>query len=154
MRLEEAEIDIMFITKGERVEYIYEKADRFFDDKGRFEGRVVKLIYTGQSSFSELSVFVAFDDAESWTLFTMKSGLELRLNYVLNAVHKHLALNLSPPKLSHMEGYDTQYEYTYKLFKEVEYGYLMVNSMGTKAYQINKSKSQIKSPETWNPGEW
>jgi len=154
MRLKEAEIDIMFITQGSDVEYIHERADIFFGDEGRFDGRIVKLIYTGQTTSRELSVFVAFDDEESWTLFTMKIGLELRLNYVLNSVHKHLAMDSSPPMLSPMEGYDTQYEYTYKLFKEVEYGYLMVNSMGTKAYQINKSKNQIKSTKTWSPGEW
>ena len=158
MRLAEAEIDIMFITKGENVEYINESADSMFDERNRFDGRVVKLIYTGQSSSSELSVFVAFDDAESWTLFTMQAGsgtaVEFRLNYVLNAVHKHLALNSSLSMLPYTEGYDTQYEYTYKLFKEDEYGYLMVNASHTKAYQINVKEKLIKSPETWKPGEW
>jgi hypothetical protein len=136
MRLADAEVDILFVTKGTNVLYINENF--------KFDGRIVKIIYTGQSSHSELSVFVAFDDEESWALFTMKIGLELRLNYVLNSVHKHLAMDLSPPMLSPMEGYDTQYEYTYSIFTDND-GYIMENASGTKAYKVNISERLIES---------
>ena len=152
MRLAEAEIDIMFITKGESVEYINESANSMFDERNKFDGRVVKIIYTGQSSYSELSVFVAFDEAESFTLFTMGAGFDMRLNYVDSAVYQYLG-KVSPPLLSRAEGYNTQYEYTYSLFKE-DYGYLMVNASSTKTYQINESKMLIKSSEPWEPSTW
>ena len=101
-----------------------------------------------------MSVFVAFDDAESWTLFTAQAGLgaavEFRLNYVLNAVHKHLVLNSSPPMLSPIEGYDTQYEYSYNLSKQANYGYMMVNSRGSKAYKININQKLIKYTGEWS----
>ena len=153
MRLSEAEIDIMFITKGKSVEYINKNAESMFGERNKFDGRVVKIIYTGQSSFSELSVFVAFDESESFTLFTMRAGFDMRLNYVDSAVYQYLG-QVSPPMISRTEGYNTQYEYTYTLFKEDEYGYLMVNSSGTKAYKININQKLIKSLETWNSGEW
>ena len=60
----------------------------------------------------------------------------------------------SPARINLGETYDSKFEYTYRLFKEEEYGYLMVNAGGTIAYQINVDKKLIKSPEVWNPGEW
>ena len=149
MRLEKAEIDIMFITKGESVEYINESADRMFDDKGDYDGRVVKIIYTSQTSSSELSVFVAFDESESFTLFTMREGFDMRLNYVDSAVYQYLG-QVSPPILSRTERYNTQYEYTYSLSKQAKYGYIMVNSTGTKAYKININQKLIKYTGEWS----
>jgi hypothetical protein len=80
----------------------------------------------------------------------MQVGIEMRLNYVINSVHKYLTIDYSPQILSGYEGYNTQYEYTYKLFNQEPYGYFMANSGGTKSYKINKNLKLIKSQETWD----
>jgi hypothetical protein len=150
MRLNEAEIDIMFISSMDNILYIHENVEQFFDTNGKFDGRLVRIVFKGQSSGNELSVFVAFDESESWQLFTMQVGIEMRLNYVINSVHKYLTIDYSPQILSGYEGYNTQYEYTYKLFNQEPYGYFMANSGGTKSYKINKNLKLIKSQETWD----
>jgi len=148
MRLKDAEVDIMFISNGNNVEYINNRSDRLFDGD-KLDGRIVKITYISQVDHSETDVFVAFDDQDSYTMFTMQIGIEQRLNYVINAVYQEIVIDY----LSTTSGYDTKYEYTYKLFKE-DYGYLMVNARHTKAYQINENKMLIKSSERWEPGTW
>ena len=135
MRLADAEVDILFVTKGTNVLYINENV--------KFDGRIVKIIYTGQSSHSELSVFVAFDEAESFSLFTMRAGFDIRLNYVDRAVYQYLG-TMRPSVVSSSEGHNTQYEYTYSIFSENN-GYIMENASGTKAYKVNISERLIES---------
>ena len=154
MRLAEAEVDFLFLAEGANVKYVSMYVDSLFDVNQKFDGRVVKFSYTGQDSNHELTVFIAFDESEAWSLFTMRTGLTERLEYVDKAVFKVLLERTSPARINLGETYDSNFEYTYKLFKEEEYGYLMVNAGGTIAYQINVDKKLIKSPEVWNPGEW
>jgi hypothetical protein len=148
MRLKDAEVDIMFISKGNNIEYINKQSNHLFDGD-KLDGRVAKITYTSQIDHSEVDVFVAFDDGDSYMMFTMRSGIEQRFNYVINAVYQEIVMDY----LSPASGYDTNYEYTYKLFKE-DYGYLMVNASATKAYQVNKNKMLVKSSKTWEPGTW
>lgn len=156
MRLLEAEVDVMFISSMDNILYFHENIEKLFDKDGEFEGRIVKITYIGQSSENELSVFVGFDDAESFQLFMASPGggmnelAELRLNIVINAVHKHLINDTSPKILSEYEGYDTKYEYTYKLSKQENYGYFMVNGMSTKSYKVNQELGQIRFQENWS----
>ena len=156
MRLFEAKVDIMFISSMDNILYVHENIEKFFDEEGEFDGRLIKIVYIGQSSGNELSVFVAFDEGESWQLFMgspglpLQGGVEIRFNYVINAVHKHLSIDTSPQILSSYEGYNTQYEYTYKLFQQEPYGYFMANAMGTKSYKVNKNLKLIKSQEKWD----
>jgi hypothetical protein len=156
MRLFEAEVDIMFISSMDNILYVHENIEKFFDEEGEFDGRLVKIVYIGQSSGNELSVFVAFDDAESFHLFMGSPGgqisgaADLRINYVINAVHKHLIVDTSPQILSGYEGYNTKYESTYKLFQQEPYGYFMANAMGTKSYKVNKNLKLITSQEKWD----
>jgi len=148
MRLKDAEVDIMFISKGNNVEYINKQSDHLFDGN-RLDGRIAKITYTGQIDHSEVDVFVAFDDQDSYMMFTMQSGIVERFNYVINAVHQEIVMDYLSPS----SAYDTNYEYTFKLFKE-DYGYLMVNASTTKSYQVNERKMLIKSSESWEPGTW
>ena len=148
MRLKDAEVDIMFISEGDNVEYINKQSDHLFDGD-KLDGRIAIITYISQIDHSKVDVFVVFDDQDSYMMFKMKSGIEQRFNYVINAVYQEIAFDY----LSLTSGYDTKYEYTYKLFKE-DYGYLMVNTRGTKAYQVNKNKMLVKSSETWEPGTW
>ena len=154
MRLAEAEVDFLFLAEGANVKYVSMYVDSLFDVNQKFDGRVVKFSYTGQDSNHELTVFIAFDESEAWSLFTMRTGLTERLEYVDKAVFKVLLERTSPARINLGETYDSNFEYTYKLFKEEEYGYLMVNAGGTIAYQINMDKKLLKSPKSWNPGEW
>ena len=135
MRLSDAEVNILFVTEGQNVLYTA--------DTIKFDGRIVKIIYTGQSSYSEVSVFVGFDESESFTLFTMRTGFDMRLNYVDQAVYQYLG-RMSPSVLSPAEGYNTQYEYTYSIFTDND-GYIMENASGTKAYKVNISEHLIES---------
>lgn len=148
MRLKDAEVDIMFISNGSNVEYINKQSNHLFDGD-RLDGRIVKITYISQTDHSKVDAFVAFDGQDSYTMFTMQVGIEQRLNYVINAVFQEIVMDY----LSPTSGYDTKYEYTYKLFKE-DYGYLMVNAGGAKAYQVNEKKMLVKSSEAWEPGIW
>jgi len=154
MRLEAAKVDFLFLIEGENVKFVSKYVENLFGVDHKFDGRVVKFTYTGQDSNHELTVFIAFDESEVWSLFTMGMGLTERLNYVDKEVFEILRARQSPARINLGEIYNSNFEYTYKLFKEEEYGYLMVNAGGTIAYQINMDKKLLKSPKSWNPGEW
>ena len=154
MRLEEAEVDFLFLCEGANVKFVSMYVESLFDADQRFNGRVVKFSYTGENSNHELTAFIAFDESEAWSLFTARMGLTERLDYVDKAVFEVLRSRDSPARINLNEIYNSNFEYTYRLFKEENYGYLMVNAGGTIAYQLNLDKNLIKSPDVWKPGEW
>ncbi len=142
MRLEEAEVDILFIVRDDNVVFINEEADHLFEtDKDGDEtlnGRVVNFVFSGQSDGAVIEVFVAFDDSDSYTMFTLQAGTVERLNYVAQAIFKYFAENGIQNVFSPVEQYATQYVYTFKLYRKNE-KYFMVNNSQTQAYLIDES---------------
>lgn len=84
----EKNVEIMFIVKDKQVLYFNKYADVLFqkdkDGDLKLDGRVVKIVYKGL--FSKIEVFVAFDDTESYTMFTAGLGRDERLHYVASEI--------------------------------------------------------------------
>lgn len=57
MRLEEAEVDFLFLCEGANVKYVSRYVESLFDADQRFDGRVVKFSYMGEKSNHELTAF-------------------------------------------------------------------------------------------------
>lgn len=140
MRLEDAEVDIMAIVKNNRVFYVNTEADHLFElDKDgdmKLDGRVVNISLKGQSDDDLIEFFVAFDDQDSYAMFTLNAGRDERLNYVANAIFKEFSTNNKFNLFTDSEGYFSQYEYTFKLYQKGSQNFLINNSQ-TSAYLID-----------------
>jgi hypothetical protein len=143
MRLEEAEVDIMFIVKDNTVTYINSVSGHLFstDDDGdeSLNGRVVNFVFKGKSGVVE--VFVAFDEQDAYTMFTMMQGMQARLDFVAGAIFQRFAQNNIGNTFSFTDQYATQYQYTYKLFHKSS-RYFMVNNAQTQAFLIDRNGIQ------------
>lgn len=139
MYLREAEVDVIAIVKNNHVMYINEHHDRLFRNskRGKFDGRVVKFNFMGIEDNSNIVVFVAFDDQDSYTMFTLNMGRDERFNYVSQALILYFnEIGIASSIFAPNTQYATQQEYAYKLFKE-DYGYYMINNGGNKIYKID-----------------
>lgn len=142
MRLKEAEVDIMFIAKNDQVIYTNDKSDHLFtldkDGDKKLNGRVVNMIFTGQSDDSVIEVFVIFDDSESYALFTLGSGREARFDYVTKAIFKYFLDEKIEGVFSPQEGYAVQYHSRFTLYQKGT-KFFMVNSGQSHAYLVEKN---------------
>lgn len=142
LRLEEAEVDILFIVQNNNVIFISEDTDHLFitdEDGDEFmEGRVVNFVFSGHSDHSVIEIFVAFDESDSYTMFTLQAGMTARLNFVAKAIFKYFAEAGIKNVFSPAERYSTQYIYTFKLYRKNE-RHFMVNNAQTQSYLIDKS---------------
>lgn len=141
MRLQEAGVDILFIVNDNNVIYVNEEADHLFviddDVVDKLDGRVVNFVFSGQSTGSVIEVFVAFDEYESYTMFTLGAGTAERLNFVAQAIFKYFAEN-GIEVFSPIEQYAGQFVYTFHLYRKNE-KFFMVNNSQTQAYLIDGS---------------
>ncbi|MDO8335505.1 MAG: hypothetical protein Q7T74_01830 [Candidatus Saccharibacteria bacterium] len=154
MRLKEAEVDIMFIAKNDQVIYTNDESDHLFtldkDGDKKLNGRVVNMIFTGQSDNSVIEIFVLFNDSEAYTLFTLGVGREERFDYVSQAIFKYFLDKKIEGVFSLKEGYLVQYLSRFTLFQKGA-KYFMVNSGQSHAYLIEEdvikrgSGDEIKS---------
>lgn len=142
MRLEVAEVDVLSIVCNNKVLYLNSEANYLFtkdkDGDEKLDGRVVNFIFSGQSEGTNIEIFVAFDDFDSYTMFTLKTGIMERLNYVSQAILKYFSENGVKNVFSVTESYSTQYVYTFKAYRK-NGKYFMVNNAQTQAYLIDKS---------------
>ncbi|QJQ05690.1 hypothetical protein EJG51_007320 [Undibacterium piscinae] len=140
MRLEEAEVDILAIVRNNKVVYLNSEADHLFvrdkDGDEKLDGKVVNFVFSGQSEGEHIELFVAFDDSDSYTMFTLQAGMMERLNYVAQAISKHFAEAGLKNVFSTTERYSTQYIYTFKAYRK-NGKYFMVNNAQTQAYLID-----------------
>lgn len=142
LRIKEAEVDILFIVQNNNVIYINGEVDHLFiadkDGYEKIDGRVVNFVFSGQSSHDSIEIFVAFDDSDSYAMFTLQSGTIERLNYVAQVIFKYFAEVSIQNVFSSIENYSTQYIYTFKLNRK-NGKYFMINNAQTQAYLIDKS---------------
>lgn len=140
MRLEEAEVDILAIARNNKVIYLNSEADHLFsidqDGDEKLDGRVVNFVFSGQFEGEKIELFVAFDDSDSYTMFTLQSGMMERLNYVTQAIFKYFAESGVNNIFSMAERYSTQYIYTFKAYRK-NGKYFLVNNAQTQAYLID-----------------
>lgn len=139
MKLEQAEVEIMFITKGRDLLYLNDQSSHLFsfdkDGDKKLNGRVVRYIFTPLRGGSKVEIFVAFDEEDSYTMFTLQAGLELRLNFVTQAIFESNRLTgVFEPGVM----YSTQQHYAFKVY-EKNSRYFMVNNSGTQAFLVDKS---------------
>lgn len=139
MRIQEAEVDIMFIVKNGNVMYVNEYADSLYtadkDGDLMLDGRVVN--FTFQGSGDVIEAFVAFDDQDSYAMFTMNMGRDERLNYVAQSIFQFMAQNHITNVFSATSSYSSQYKYTFKLYKKGD-KHFMVDNGQSQAYLISQ----------------
>lgn len=155
MRLIEAEVDIMFIVKNGEVMYVNNETPHLYEiDKDgdmKLDGRVVNFIF--KDSNEVIEIFVAFDDQDSYSMFTMNMGRDERLNYVAQAIFQFMGQNNITNVFSATATYSSQYHYTFKLYKKND-KHFMINNNQSQAYLIseniykNNNADDIKS-EFW-----
>ena len=145
MRLHEAGVDILFMVKNDNVIYKNSESDHLFTEYSDgieiLDGRVVNFVFTGQSDNAEIEVFVAFDESDSDTMFTLQFGMNERLNYVAQSIFTHFSENGIENVFSPIDHYATQYIYTFKLYRKNDPSfmvqYFMVNNSQTEGYLID-----------------
>lgn len=139
MRLDDAEVDVLFIVKNNVVTYINNASGHLFsiDDDGdeMLDGRVVKFIFSASLGRETIEIFVAFDEADAYTMFTMRAGMQERLDFVSRVIFEQFSRNNLGNTFSFSKNYATQYEYTFKLYQKNN-RYFMVNNAQTQAYLI------------------
>ena len=128
--------------RNNNVIYINDGVDHLFaidnDNDEKLNGKVVNFVFSGQSGHNAIEIFVAFNDSDSYTMFTLKTGMVERLNYVAQAIFKYFSDANIQTVFSPIERYSTQYIYTFKLYRRNK-KYFMVNNTQTQAYLIDQS---------------
>lgn len=133
-------IEVIFIVKDNTLIYTKDNCDNLFsldkDGDQKLNGRVVCIIYRGQSDKSVIEIFVAFPDEDTYALFTLQIRLQERLIAVSQSVYKSM---LKLKKVFDIkEMYSTQFVYTFKMYKKGS-RFFMVNNGQTTAYLVEKS---------------
>lgn len=138
MRLNEAKVDIMFIVQNNQLTYINKDAEHLFkidkDGDKKLEGRIVKFIFRNESK-EQIEIFVAFDEQDSYTMFTLQAGLEYRLNYVANSIFQYFHKSNILHSFISSGNIQVQFEYTFKLYNTNK-GSFMVNNSQSQAYVV------------------
>ncbi|TWO22805.1 hypothetical protein [Campylobacter hyointestinalis] len=143
-RLNDAEVDLMFIVKNNQVVYInYNSEHLFIKDKDgdlKLDGKIVRYRYYTDNE--NIEIFVAFDDQDSYTLFTMCAGVEYRLQYVAISIMEYFTkINISN-LFSYTENYKVEYEYPYNLYRKANRFYVIDKSQ-SKCYIIDNNEILI-----------
>jgi hypothetical protein len=135
--------------------YINKDADHLYElDKDgdmKLDGRIVNFIFKDSNEVVE--IFVAFDDQDSYSMFTMNMGRDERLNYVAQAIFQFMGQNNITNVFSPTAQYSSQYHYTFKLYKKNE-KHFMINNSQSHTYLISdnlyksNNADEIKS-ECW-----
>lgn len=140
IKLQKSEANILFIVRDNIVIYVNEDVDFLFekdkDGDEKLNGRVVNFVFSGQSRGVVTEIFVAFDDSDSYAMFTLQSRTVEQLNYVAQAVFEYLAENGIKNVFLPAEKYAVQYIYTFKLYRKND-RYFMINNSQTQAYLID-----------------
>ncbi|MCC4264894.1 hypothetical protein LL240_10575 [Oceanimonas baumannii] len=141
IRLEQAEVDIMFITKGDALLYLNDQSSHLFsfdkDGDRKLGGRVVRYIFTPQRGDSKVEMFVAFEEEDSYAMFTLQANLEGRLNFVTQAIFSFFESNRLTGVFEPGVPYSTQYQYAFKLY-EKNSRYFMMNNSRSQAFLVDK----------------
>lgn len=148
MRLVDAEVDIMFIVKNSNVIYINDSAEHLYstdkDGDIKLDGRIVNFKFKDSNELIE--IFVAFDKNDSYTMFTANIERDERLNYVAQSVFQFLGENSGAKVFSPTSLYQTQYLYTFKLYKKNS-SHFMINNTHSQAYLIENNLYKDTNPD-------
>lgn len=141
-RLNEAEVDILAIASNNQIVYFNDSSNNIFkidaDGDEKLDGRVVSIVFNDQSGTNKIEIFVAFDESDSYMMFTANQGMMERLNFVTQEVYKYCVNNI-PNLFISPSGYSTQYIYAFRTYR-VKNRYFMVNNAQTQGYIIEENK--------------
>lgn len=142
IRLEQAEVDVMFILKGNKILYINEQSSHLFsidkDGNRKLNGRIVHYIFFPLRGGDKIEMFIAFDEDDSFTMFTLRYNLEDRLNFITQEVLSFFEKNKITGVFESGVPYSTQYKYTFKLYEKYN-RYFMLNNSRTQAFLVDSS---------------
>ena len=129
--VEQTEVEILAIVSNNKVMYINQDSNHLYkiDKDGDYKllGKVANIILIDQMTDARLETFVAFDEEEAYTLFTMKMGMEDRFNYLIQYIHAYYVKNI-PNLLNPLANYATQYSYSFRVYKKNGHLCLLNNS--------------------------
>jgi hypothetical protein len=142
LRLDDAEVDILAIVSNDNIVYFNNASNNIFkkdkDGEEKLDGRVVSIVFTDQSGANVIEIFAAFDEADSYTMFTLNQGMIERLNFVTQSIYNFCLSNI-PNLFTSTLGYSTQYIHAFRTYR-VKDRYCMVNNSQTRGYIIEDKK--------------
>ncbi|MFG5410602.1 hypothetical protein ABXN37_23950 [Piscinibacter sakaiensis] len=141
LRLEDVDVDVLFIARDGQVVFVNDKVEHLFeidrDGDKKLNGRVVNIAFRSKDSVVE--TFVAFDDSDSYSMFTMGVGRQERLDLVARSIFQYFGRNSFHELFSSTAQYSTQYIYVFKLYQKGA-RYFMVNASQSAAYLIDGNR--------------
>lgn len=142
IRLEQAQADVMFITKGDALLYTNNQSSHLFsfDENGDRElnGLVVHYIFTPQRGDGEIEMFIAFDKVGSYDMLTLQISLEDRINHAIQEIFNFIESYKFTGVFKLEIPYATQYQYAFSLF-ERKSRYLIVNNNHSQAFLVDQT---------------
>ena len=140
--LKEAGVEILFVVCNNTVLYINENTNHLFltdkDGDRKLSGKVVNFVFSGQLTGDVVEVFVAFKDSESNTVFSIKSALADRFNFVAKSIFECFMGGSVKNVFSPAEQYNAKFIYAFNLYVKND-RYFMVNGSQTQGYLIVES---------------
>lgn len=137
MRLEEENIDILFIVHDNVVIYTNDEVDHLFQssEKGseKLDGKVVNFVFSGRLGKSNTEVFVALNADDAYKFFTLQHRTMNWLEFVASVIFKCERMRNI---FSRIDVFNTQYIYVFNLYRK-NGQYFMVNHSQTEAYIID-----------------
>ena len=140
--LKQAGVEILFVVCNNTVFYTNENTDHLFltdkDGDRKLNGKIVNFVFSGQLTGDVVEVFVAFKDPETHTVFSIKSVLVDRLNFVAKSIFECFMGGPVKNVFSPAEQYGAKFIYAFNLYVKND-KYFMVNGDQTQGYLIVES---------------
>lgn len=119
--LKEIGVNVLAIISNDEVIYINKESNQLYeidsDGDAKLIGRSANMVLIDQTTDTRLETFVAFDEEESYALFTAKIGMQERFNSLIQNLYGFYAKNI-PTLLNATSNYASQYVYTYRVYKK------------------------------------
>lgn len=154
IRLGHVGVDVLFIVKNDDVIYINNNAGHLFKkeeyDAVELKGRVVNIVFEDQLNGTKIEFFVAFNESDAYSLFTLRDGMRERLDSVSNFIFTYPEFG---SLFSFSESYATQYLYTFKLYGKDD-KFFMINNSQSEAYLISGDKIERENVDEIKANFW
>lgn len=129
--LKEMGVNVLAIIADNKVFYINKESNQLYkidsDGDAKLLGRSANLVLIDQTTGSKLETFVAFNEEESYSLFTAQIGMQERFNILIQNLYRFYMQNI-PTLLNPNSGnYTSQYMYSYRVYKK-EGSLLLLNN--------------------------
>ena len=115
-------VNVLAIISNDEVIYINKESNQLYeidsDGDAKLIGRSANMILIDQTTDTRLETFVAFDEEESYALFTAKIGMQERFNFLIQNLYGFYAKNMPVLLNATTSNYASQYIYTYRVYKK------------------------------------